>query len=59
MKAGQQAILNANYMAKKLEGPYKILYSGKKGTVAHEFIIDCNVFKETCGVTEEDIAKRL
>ena len=46
-------------MAKKLEGPYKILYSVKKGTVAHEFIIDCNVFKESCGVTEEDIAKRL
>lgn len=51
--------MNANYMANKLDGPYKILYRGKKGRVAHEFIIDCNVFKETCGVTEEDIAKRL
>jgi glycine dehydrogenase len=46
-------------MANKLDGPYKILYRGKNGRVAHEFILDCNVFKESSGVTETDIAKRL
>merc|ERR1719198_533861 len=54
-----QAILNANYMAARLESDYKILFKGDKGRVAHEFIIDCSEFKKLCGVTEEDIAKRL
>jgi len=46
-------------MANKLDGPYKVLYRGQDGRVAHEFILDCNAFKEASGVTEEDIAKRL
>jgi glycine dehydrogenase len=52
------AILNANYMAKRLENNYKILYRGSQGQCAHEFIIDLRPFKEY-GVTEEDVAKRL
>lgn len=54
-----QAILNANYMAARLESDYRILFKGDKGRCAHEFIIDCSEFKKICGVTEEDIAKRL
>lgn len=57
-EAAMQAILNANYFAKCLEGPYKVLYTGKTGKVAHEFILDCREFKQY-GITEEDIAKRL
>jgi len=53
------AILNANYLAKKLSNYYKVLYSGNKGRVAHEFILDIRPFKEGSGVTEEDVAKRL
>jgi glycine dehydrogenase len=52
------AILNANYMAKRLEPHYPILYTGSKGRVAHEFIVDCRPFKEA-GIEAEDIAKRL
>ena len=55
-QATRVAILNANYMAKRLEGHYKILYTGEKGKVAHEFIVDCRSFKK---VGVEDIAKRL
>ena len=58
LAASQQSILNANYMATKLDGPYKVLYRGKNGRVAHEFILDCNEFRAH-GITEEDIAKRL
>ena len=58
-KATQIAILNANYMAKKLEKYYPILYKGITGYVAHEFIIDIRPIKEISGITEEDIAKRL
>ncbi len=58
-KATQVAILNANYMAKRLEGHYGILYTGKNGRVAHEFIIDGRPFKKSAGVAVEDIAKRL
>lgn len=58
LQVAQQAILNANYMVKRLEGPFKIKYKGESGRVAHEFIIDCNEFKAH-GITEEDIAKRL
>ncbi len=53
------AILNANYIAKRLAPYYPILYTGKNGWVAHECIIDCHEFKKTCNVTVEDIAKRL
>ena len=57
--ATQVAILNANYMAKKLEAHFDILYRGNQGLVAHEFIIDLRPFKATSGVEVEDIAKRL
>jgi glycine dehydrogenase len=53
------AILNANYMRKRLEGHYKILFTGKYGMCAHEFIIDARSFKKTAGVDSVDIAKRL
>lgn len=53
------AILNANYMAAKLDSHYKILYRGREGLSAHEFIIDLRPFKATSGVVEEDVAKRL
>ncbi|GAB6023860.1 hypothetical protein CHUAL_008599 [Chamberlinius hualienensis] len=58
-QATQVAILNANYMAKRLEGHYKILFRGSKGMVAHEFIIDVKDFKKTAHVEAVDIAKRL
>lgn len=58
-KATQLAILNANYMANKLKGHYSIVYKGKNGMVAHEFILDLRQFKQTCGVEAEDVAKRL
>ena len=58
LQVSQQSILNANYMVKRLEGPFKIKYKGEQGRVAHEFILDCNEYKAH-GVTEEDIAKRL
>ena len=53
------AILNANYMAKELSSFYKILYTGEKGRVGHEMILDCREFKTLTGITEADIAKRL
>ncbi|MCH8807891.1 MAG: aminomethyl-transferring glycine dehydrogenase, partial [Planctomycetes bacterium] len=58
-QASQVAILNANYMAKRLCDHYPILYTGRAGRVAHEFILDCRAFKKTAGVAVEDIAKRL
>ncbi len=58
-KATEYAILNANYIAKKLENHYEILYKGKNGMVAHECIIDVRPFKQSAGVTVDDIAKRL
>jgi len=58
-KATQVAILNANYMAKRLEAHYPVLYRGSKGMVAHEFILDCRPFKKSAGIEAEDIAKRL
>lgn len=57
-QATRMAILNANYLAKRLEAHYPILYTGKHGFVAHECIIDIRGFKDT-GVTVDDIAKRL
>jgi glycine dehydrogenase len=58
-KATQVAILNANYMAKKLEGHYPVLYKGESGFVAHECILDIRPLKAETGVEVEDIAKRL
>ena len=57
--ATQVAILNANYMAKRLEKYYPILYTGTSGFVAHEFILDLRQFKESAGVEAMDVAKRL
>jgi glycine dehydrogenase len=57
--ATQVAILNANYMAKRLEKYYPILYTGASGYVAHEFILDLRQFKENAGVEAMDVAKRL
>ncbi len=53
------AILNANYMKARLEKNYTILYAGKNGTCAHEFIIDLRPFKASAGIEAEDVAKRL
>ena len=58
-KATQVAILNANYMAKRLEKHFPIVYTGKSGLVAHEFILDLRQFKESTGVEVMDVAKRL
>ncbi len=57
--ATEYAILNANYMKVRLEKYYKILYTGKNGTAAHEFIVDLRPFKTSAGVEAEDVAKRL
>jgi len=57
--ATETAILNANYMAARLNGHYKVLYTGSTGLCAHEFILDLREFKVSAGVTEADIAKRL
>ncbi|KAG9455700.1 hypothetical protein H6P81_000208 [Aristolochia fimbriata] len=57
--ASKIAILNANYMAKRLENHYPILFRGVNGTVAHEFIVDLRGFKTTAGIEPEDVAKRL
>jgi glycine dehydrogenase len=59
LAATQAAILNANYIAKRLEGHYTLLYKGPHGRIAHECIIDTRPFKDTAQVTVEDIAKRL
>jgi glycine dehydrogenase len=59
MKATQVAILNANYMAKRLAPHYKILYVNAHGMCAHEFIIDARPITEKCGIEAIDIAKRL
>ena len=58
-KSTEIAILNANYMRARLEKEYKILYAGKNGTCAHEFIIDLRPFKQSVGIEAEDVAKRL
>jgi glycine dehydrogenase len=58
-RSSEVAILNANYMRKRLEDHYKILYKGSRGHVAHEFILDCRPFKKTTNVEANDIAKRL
>ncbi|QYJ81730.1 aminomethyl-transferring glycine dehydrogenase [Shewanella aegiceratis] len=55
----QMALLNANYVMKKLSAHYPVLYTGRNDRVAHECIIDLRPLKEASGVTEMDIAKRL
>ncbi len=57
--ATKVAILNANYIAKRLEGAYEVLFRGKNGRVAHECILDTRPFVESANVTVDDIAKRL
>uniref|UniRef100_A0A671LFS6 glycine dehydrogenase (aminomethyl-transferring) n=1 Tax=Sinocyclocheilus anshuiensis TaxID=1608454 RepID=A0A671LFS6_9TELE len=57
--ATEVAILNANYMAKRLETHYKILFRGSKGFVAHEFILDVRPFKKSANIEAVDVAKRL
>jgi glycine dehydrogenase len=57
--ASEFAILNANYMAKRLEPHFDVLFRGDHGLVAHEFIIDVRPLKRATGITEEDVAKRL
>ncbi|MGI8546032.1 MAG: aminomethyl-transferring glycine dehydrogenase [Gemmatimonadaceae bacterium] len=59
VEATKVAILNANYIAQRLEPYYPVLYRGQNGTVAHECIVDTRVVKATSGVDVEDIAKRL
>ena len=58
-KATEIAILNANYIKKRIEKDYKILYQGEKGRSAHELIIDCRDYKDEFGIDVMDIAKRL
>ncbi len=58
-EATKLAILNANYLKTRLEGHYKILYTGKNGRVAHEMILDCNEFSKTADLQVIDLAKRL
>ncbi len=58
-KATEVAILNANYIAARLKRYFPVLYAGARGRVAHECILDLRKLKEACGVSAEDVAKRL
>lgn len=58
-QATRWALLNANYVAKRLSEDYPILYTGKNGRIAHECIVDLRPLKAESGITETDIAKRL
>jgi glycine dehydrogenase len=58
-KATQVALLNANYVARRLEGHYETLYTGRNGLVAHECILDLRPLKDQTGIGAEDVAKRL
>ena len=58
-RASELAILNANYMATRLEAHFEVLYLGAHGRCAHEFIVDLRPFKKSVGVDAEDVAKRL
>ncbi|QTF09941.1 aminomethyl-transferring glycine dehydrogenase [Brenneria izadpanahii] len=58
-QASQMAILNANYIAARLQSSYPVLYTGRDGRVAHECILDLRPLKESSGISEMDIAKRL
>ena len=58
-KSTEYAILNANYMKTRLQNHFPILYTGKNGSCAHEFIVDLRPFKQSAGIEAEDVAKRL
>ena len=58
-EATEAAILTANYVAKKLEGAYPVLYTGNNGLVAHECIFDVRPLTDESGISVDDIAKRL
>jgi glycine dehydrogenase len=58
-KATELAILNANYIARRLAPHYPVVYTGKNGMVAHECIINLAPIKASCGITVDDVAKRL
>ena len=58
-KATQVALLNANYIARRLAPHYKTLYTGRNGLVAHECILDLRPLKDSTGISAEDVAKRL
>ena len=58
-EATKIAILNANYIAKKLESYYPVLYQGKNGFVAHECILDLRALKKSANIEIDDVAKRL
>jgi glycine dehydrogenase len=57
--ASKIAILNANYIASRLKGNYGVVYTGEKGRVGHELILEARHLKNSSGITEADIAKRL
>ncbi len=59
LQATTDAILSANYIAKRLQGGFPTLYAGRNGTVAHECILDFSSITKTTGITVEDVAKRL
>jgi glycine dehydrogenase len=58
-KTAKLALLNANYIAKRLEGAYTLKYANKNGRVAHECLIDFNEFDKAAGLKVMDFAKRL
>ncbi|HCC85243.1 MAG TPA: glycine dehydrogenase (aminomethyl-transferring) [Porphyromonadaceae bacterium] len=58
-EATEVAILNANYLAEKLNNSFGIVYRGAEGRVGHELILECRGLKEVSGISETDIAKRL
>ena len=58
-RASEFAILNANYLKERLKDHYPILYTGKNGRTAHEFIVDIRPFKQSAGIESIDVAKRL
>ncbi|MBN8211407.1 MAG: aminomethyl-transferring glycine dehydrogenase [Xanthomonadales bacterium] len=58
-RATQVALLNANYIAKRLAPHYATLYTGRNGLVAHECILDLRPLKDSTGISAEDVAKRL
>src|SRR5690606_14698704 len=58
-RASEVAILGANYIAARLGGAYPVLYTGERGRVAHELILDLRPLKKSAGVEVDDVAKRL
>lgn len=57
--ASEVAVLNANYIARRLDGSFPVLFKGENGFVAHECILDCRDYQRSCGIEVDDIAKRL